>query len=289
MILEGKTALITGSGRGIGRAMALAFANEGARLCINDIDEAAAASVAEEIAAAGGEAISATGSVYDRAFVEGMIDAVISTYGQLDILINNAGVVRDRMIFNMSEEEWDLVIATHLKGAYTCTHFATKHMRQRRAGRIINVISRSGLLGNMGQANYAAAKGGILGLTFTTSLEMAKYGVTVNALAPRAETGMTATMPAEVRAKRDASWAASQVNRRGTPEQVTPLAVFLASDRAAHVNGQIIALGGDKLALWSPPREVAEAFMFGGWQLDHLLDLFDHSVGFNLQSLEKKD
>jgi NAD(P)-dependent dehydrogenase (short-subunit alcohol dehydrogenase family) len=289
MLLQDKVALITGAGQGIGRALALAFAREGAAVVVNDINAVTAETVTREITEAGGRALAAPGSVSDRAVVEPMIERAAETFGRLDILINNAGILRDRMVFNMEEEEWDAVIATHLRAAFLCTRFASRRMRQQGTGRIINVTSRSGLLGNVGQANYSAAKAGLVGLTLTTAQELNKYGITVNALSPRAETGMTASVPAAVRARRDASWAGSSVRRRGTPEEVAPLALFLASDRAAHVNGQIISIGGDKLALWSAPREVAEAFVFGGWSLQNMLELFDSSVGFQLQSLAKKD
>lgn len=289
MLLEGKVALITGAGRGIGRALALAFAAQGAAVAVNDLDAAAAEETAQALRDAGGRVACMVGSVSDRPFVKGMFEEIDATFGRLDILVNNAGVVRDRMVFNMSEEEWDLVIDTHLKGTFLCSHFASRRMREQRSGRIINMVSRSGLIGNTGQVNYAAAKGGMMGFTLAAAMELGKYGITVNALAPRAETDMTATMPAEVRARRDANWAKSSVRRRGTPEEVAPLAIFLASDRAAHVNGQIVAIGGDKLALWSPPREVSEAFIFGGWTLANIVELFDHSVGFNLVSLAKKD
>jgi 3-oxoacyl-[acyl-carrier protein] reductase len=289
LLLDGKVALVTGAGRGIGRAMAIAFAAQGARIAVNDLDGPSAEATVAAVREAGGNAEAMIGSVSDKAFVAGMFEAIARDLGPLDILVNNAGVVRDRMIFNMSVEEWDTVITTHLRGAFLCTHHASRIMRERKAGRIINMVSRSGLIGNTGQANYAAAKGGLMGFTLACSLELAKYGVTVNAISPRAETDMTATMPDEVRARRDAAWAASRVRKRGTAEEVTPLAVFLASDRAAHVNGQIISIGGDKLALWSPPRELSEAFIFGGWTLNDVVELFDHSVGFNLPTLAKKD
>jgi NAD(P)-dependent dehydrogenase (short-subunit alcohol dehydrogenase family) len=289
LLLQEKVALVTGAGRGIGRAVAMGFAGQGATVVVNDLDAGAAEETTRLVRDAGGRALCMIGSVSDRPFVQGMFEKIDAQCGRFDILVNNAGVVRDRMMFNMSEEEWDLVLDTHLKGTFLCSHFASRRMRERKAGRIINMVSRSGLIGNTGQVNYAAAKGGMMGFTLAAAMELGKYGVTVNALAPRAETDMTATMPDEVRARRDANWAKSSVRRRGTPEEVAPLAIFLASDRAVHLNGQIVAIGGDKLALWSPPRELSEAYMFGGWTLEKLLELFDHSVGFNLPSLAKKD
>ena len=289
MLLSGKAAVVTGAGQGIGAAIAQALAAAGAQVVVNDINAAAADAMTRKITEAGGTAVADHHDIATFAGGEGVVGACIARFGTIDILVNNAGILRDRMSFNMSEAEWDAVIAVCLKGTFACARAAAQHMRKAGSGRIINITSRSGLRGAAGQANYAAAKAGVLGLTRTMCQELRKYGVTVNAVSPRAETEMTDSVPEAVRAQKDAAWAGSSVVRRGRPEQVAPVVVYLASDEAADVNGQVVGIGGDKLSLWSHPTEVAEAFVFGGWDVERLRDLFRTSVGFELQSVGNKD
>jgi len=290
MLLENKAVVVTGAGQGIGLSLATALAAAGARLLVNDINAAKADAAAQAIRDAGGEAKAQHADISSFAGGEQVVADCVDAFGRIDAMVNNAGILRDRMSFNMSEEEWDQVIAVCLKGTFACARAAIRQMRaEGHGGRIINISSRSGLRGSIGQANYAAAKAGVLGLTRTLAQEVAKYGITVNAVSPRAVTDMTDSVPDAVRKRKDASWAGGSVVRRGTPEQVAPLVVYLASDEAAWINGQVVGIGGDKLALWSHPKEVAEAFVFGGWNVETMRELFKPSVGFELQSLGNKD
>jgi NAD(P)-dependent dehydrogenase (short-subunit alcohol dehydrogenase family) len=290
MLLENKAAVVTGAGQGIGRALAKALAAEGCKIVVNDIQAEKADKVAEEVRASSGCAVSDHTDISTFVGGDKVVACCVKEFGKIDIMVNNAGVLRDRMSFNMSEEEWDLVIDVCLKGTFACARAAIREMRRvGQGGRIINVTSRSGLRGSVGQANYAAAKGGVAGLTRTLCQEVSKYKITVNAICPRAETDMTHTVPAAVQQRKDTSWAGTSVKKRGTPEQVAPAVVYLASDEADWINGQVIGLGGDKLSLWSHPRELTEAFIFGGWDVEKMRALFKTSVGFELQSVGNKD
>src|SRR5881398_2818513 len=220
-LLDGKVAVVTGAGNGIGRGVALGLARAGARVVVNDygvtVDGREPSSVATM---AGGQSI---------------VDAALSRFGDLQIVVCCAGILRERMIFNMTEEEWDAVVAVHLKGHFTVMRPATRHMREKRRGRIIAFTSTAGLEGSPGQPNYSAAKEGIVGLTRSTALAVARYGVTVNCISPSAETRMTERLPDDRRAQAAAP-----------PEAVAPVVTFLASDRAAHVTGQVIHVRGNQ-------------------------------------------
>lgn len=300
--LEGKVAIVTGAGRGIGRGEALLLAQEGARVVVNDFGGSAAGEggshspadeVVEEIRKMGGEAVANYGNVANMADGEAMVKQALDTFGRLDILVNNAGILRDRMVFNMTEEEWDAVIAVHLKGHFTTTKFASMVFRQQRSGRIINTSSESGL-GNMGQANYAAAKEGIVGFTRTCALDLGKYGVTVNAIRPRAATRLTMSPEMEAaRARRAQAGAA----REGTaadealarieslaPERVAPLVVYLCTDAAANVNGRDFIVGGDEISLVSLPRAEITIIRDGGWTVDALEQVFPRAIGAHVKN-----
>jgi NAD(P)-dependent dehydrogenase (short-subunit alcohol dehydrogenase family) len=251
-LLDGKVAVITGAGGGIGRAHALLFAREGARVVVNDRGGARdgsgggtpmAETVAAEIRAAGGEAVANTDDVSERAGADGIVKAALDAFGQLDVLVNNAGILRDKTLLKMDDAMFDLVVKVHLRGTYLCTQAAARHMAERaKGGRIINTSSVSGLLGNFGQANYSAAKAGIYGLTRTAAIELRKYGVTVNALAPVAATRMTEDLPMIA--------GLPNAHELLAPEHIAPAALFLASDLAADVTGTVVAVEGPRMYLF---------------------------------------
>ncbi len=263
--LEGLSAIVTGAGRGLGRAEALELARLGAAVVVNDYgqpgrDGSGAAStgpaqeVAAEIREAGGEALAHTGDVADFRQARELVEAAIGEFGKLDILINNAGILRDRMVFSMSEGEWDAVIRVHLKGHFTTTRFAAAHWRERSKaaagpvyGRIVNTSSEAFLAGSAGQPSYAAAKGGIVGLTTSTALALAKYGVTANAICPRARTRMTEDVFAGFEQPADGLDPLA-------PEHVAPLVGYLASPAAARINGQLLVVHGGMVAVVERPR-----------------------------------
>ena len=284
-MLAGRVAMVTGAGRGIGRGVALALAAAGAKVVVNDfgvsVDGTApstgpAFDVVREIEAAGGEAVASTESVADWASAGRIVATALERFGDLDILVTCAGILRDRMIFNMSEEEWDAVLAVHLKGTFNCVRHACTHMRESRAGRIITFSSGSGLFGNPGQANYGAAKAGISGLTKVAARDLGRYGITVNSICPVAGTRMTVT-DAYLRAREIRKQQGIQREDRGTgeiehlnPDDVAPMVVYLASPHAANVNGQFFLCYGGAIALVSQPRRVQTLFTDGVWTLDDL-------------------
>ncbi|MFD5325441.1 3-oxoacyl-ACP reductase [Streptomyces sp. NPDC127092] len=269
--LEGLSAIVTGAGRGLGRAEALELARLGAAVVVNDYGrpgrdgsgEASAApaeEVAAEIRAAGGRAVAHVGDVADFETARGLVDLAVAEFGKLDVLVNNAGILRDRMVFSMSEDEWDSVIRVHLKGHFNTTHFAAAHWRGRAKaggsgvyGRIVNTSSEAFLAGSAGQPNYAAAKGGIVGLTTSTALALARYGVTTNAICPRARTRMTEDVFAGF-----AEPTAEDELDPLSPEHVAPLVGYLASPAAAGVNGQLLVVHGGMVAVVDRPRVAAK-------------------------------
>lgn len=225
--LKDQVAWVTGSGRGIGRAIAERLGADGAKLVIHDVVEEMAVQTAEELKAKGFDAFAVASDVSDSAAVEETVSKIIDHYGQLDILVNNAGVTRDTLIMRMKEEDWDLVIRINLKGAFLCTKSATRPMMKQKSGRIINIASVVGVMGNAGQANYAASKAGLIGLTKSTAKELAPRGITVNAVAPGyIETEMTAVLPT---AAREQFLQVTPLNRPGTPDDVAGVVSFLAS------------------------------------------------------------
>ena len=285
--LKDRVAVVTGAGGGIGRGVALALAEQGAKIVVNDlggaVDGSGASSqpadrVAEEIKKAGGQAVANHDSVASMDSGERIIQTALDSFGRLDIAVTCAGILRDRMIFNMTEKEWDDVISVHLKGTFAVCKPASVVMRQQRSGRIINFSSTSGLYGNAGQANYGAAKSGIAGFAKVAALDLGRYGVTVNAIAPMAATRMT--MTDEVKQARE---------RRGdrgirrdefgfeprpedmAPEDVAPVVTYLASDLAANINGQVIFVGGGIISYVAPPRQVETIFKDGRWTVDELI------------------
>ncbi|QJT02399.1 SDR family oxidoreductase [Streptomyces asoensis] len=275
--LTGKVVAVTGAGRGIGRAVALAAAAEGARVVVNDygvsVDGASptseiAESVVKEIEAAGGEAVAVADDISTMAGGQRVVDTALASYGRLDGVVCVAGILRERMLFNMSEEEWDPVVATHLKGTFTVFRAASAVMRGQRSGTLIGFTSGNHQ-GSVSQANYSAAKGGIISLVRSAALGLHKYGVTANAVAPVARTRMSAGVPMEL----------AEI---GEPEDVAAFVVYLLSDRARDVGitGQVYTVAGPKIAVWAQPAELRSAYAEGGsWTPERIAEVLPGAVG----------
>jgi NAD(P)-dependent dehydrogenase (short-subunit alcohol dehydrogenase family) len=296
-MLRGKVAVVTGAGRGIGRGVALELADQGARVVVNDYgvsldgreptSEPADAVVAE-IRAAGGEAVASAESVATWDSAARIIGTAVQSFGRIDVVVTCAGFLRDRMIFNMSEEEFDAVLGVHLKGTFNCVRHAAPLMREQRWGRIITFSSGAGLFGNPGQANYGSAKAAISGLTKVVARDLGKYGVTANAICPVAATRMTLT-PEVLKAReirkqqgiiREESALRQLENLK--PEDVAPMVAFLASDFAANVNGQFFLCAGTSYSLLSLPRAEKTIFKDGRWTLDELDELVSATLAEGL-------
>jgi NAD(P)-dependent dehydrogenase (short-subunit alcohol dehydrogenase family) len=296
--LKGKVAVVTGAGRGIGRGISLLLAEEGAKVVVNDLGGAndgtgASTSPADEVVTEikknGGEAVANYDSVATVEGGENIIKMAVDNFGKIDILVNNAGILRDRMAFNMTPEEWDAVLKVHLYGHYNCTKPALVLMRQQRSGRVVNMSSSSGL-GNSGQANYAAAKEGIIGFTRTVALDMGRYGVTCNAIRPGAATRLTLTdevMKArQLRAERGMAGGGREPSQNTPdmgiasrdPDDIAPFVVWLCTDAAADVNGRDFAVAGGHVALYSLPTEIKSIDKDGRWTLDELDRLVPRSI-----------
>lgn len=243
MSLSGKAALVTGASRGIGRAIALELANNGARVVVNYAKDAAGAeATVQAIQAAGGEARAIQADVSDFRAADGLVKATIESFGSLDILVNNAGTTRDQLIMLMSESDWDTVIAANLKSAFNCSKAAVRVMLRKRAGRIINIASVAGILGNAGQTNYSASKAGLIGFTRALAREVAARAITVNAIAPGfVPTALTNDLPAEIK---EATLKQIPLARWGQPEEIAYAVAFLASERAAYITGQVLTVDG---------------------------------------------
>jgi NAD(P)-dependent dehydrogenase (short-subunit alcohol dehydrogenase family) len=275
MLLEGKVAVVTGAGRGVGRGIALALAREGAKVVVNDLGcgidgrggaEDPATQVVNEIKALGGEAAPNYDSVSDYSGAENIIKTALTSFGRVDILVNNAGIVRDRTIVKMTEEDFDAVLAVHLKGTFNCGRHAIPHMREQNYGRIINITSSAGLRGNFGQSNYGAAKAGIMGLTLVWALECGKYGITANAMAPSGLTRMVGTIP---------GMEGREPPPEMNPELNGPMVAFLASEKAAHVNGQIFGRRGYGFTIFQQLRPLAMMYKPGGLSAEEIAANFD--------------
>lgn len=245
MRLKGKKAVVTGGGRGIGKAVALAFAKEGADVLINyQSNDSAAREVVESIQGLGRKAISVKTDVSNYQKAQAMVGCAVQELGGIDILVNNAGMSQPALLLNMTEETWDRIIGVHLKGTFNCTQAAARYMKEKKAGRIINVISTAGLFGTVGQINYASAKAGIVGFTKSASRELGRYGINVNAICP----GVTATeMTSKVRSDeklKEVYLARIQLGRFAEPEEIAPAFVFLASDEGGYITGQVLCVDG---------------------------------------------
>jgi NAD(P)-dependent dehydrogenase (short-subunit alcohol dehydrogenase family) len=287
--LDGRVAIVTGAGRGIGRSVALLLASEGASVVVNDLGAAVDGSgqnsgpahdTVAAIADAGGKAIANGADISAFSAAEGLIGTALEEFGRLDVLVNAAGILRDRMVFNMTEQEWDDVIRVHLKGTFNTTRFASAHWRSLRdetaQNRIINFTSVSGLHGAPGQPNYAAAKMGIVGLTYSAARSLAKYGVTVNAISPAAATRMTDSVPAERR--RGGAGGGADIDER-SPDNVAPIVAYLASERSGWITGRIIHSAGYEVALYNNPEPISRIIGAGPWDADVLGDLVEHAFG----------
>jgi len=294
--LEGKSAVVTGAARGIGRAVALELAKEGANVVVSDLggskagegaDTLAAQEVVDEIKKAGGNAIANGDSVTDFVAAERIVKTCVDTFGRIDILVNCAGILRDRMVFNMLEEEWDTVIAVHLKGMFNMVRHASRFMREQKWGRIVSTTSDA-WKGSPGQPNYSAAKGGIVSLTRTIAGSLGKYNVTANAIAPFAATRMT--MDEEVKARFTRAYEAGMmtadqydelINMPG-PEFLAPVVAYLCTEEAAMINGKVIGCGGGRVALFSDPVEIKGIYKDyrkdGPWSIDDLIKLVPNTL-----------
>jgi NAD(P)-dependent dehydrogenase (short-subunit alcohol dehydrogenase family) len=291
MNLEGKIAVVTGSGRGIGRAYAKALAEAGCSVVINDVDGEVAEQTVKELTDSGAKAVAEVVAVASTEAADRLVQRAVDSFGGIDIMCTNAGILRDRVLWKMSDEEFDSVIETHMRGTFTCARAAAVRMREQgRGGRIVVVSSWAGQRGNFGQTNYAGAKAGIAAFARTWAMELARAEITVNAIVPNAITRMIASIPgmAEMVEGAEKGEPLPDLIRKqmgmGMPEDVAPLLVFLCSDAAKEVTGQCIGLGGDKLSLWSHPQEISAAYRDGGWTADAIAEVWPSSVGSRLET-----
>lgn len=289
--LTGRVVVVTGSGRGLGRAYAQALAAAGAAVVVNDVDVEAAAETARLVAESGGRAAVVVAPVGPAETAEQLVATAVSEFGRLDAMVANAGVLRDRVSWKMTDEDFDVVVATHLRGSFTCARAAAVHFREAaHPGRIILIGSPAGQFGSFGQTAYAASKAGIVAMARTLSLELARAEVTVNAVIPTAMTAMTGTMPiyAEAWATFQAGEPLPRVIRQehalGSPDDVAPLIVWLASERSAGVTGQAIGLGGDRLTLYAHPAPLTTRDAEGGWTADGIADIWDAELAASAQT-----
>jgi NAD(P)-dependent dehydrogenase (short-subunit alcohol dehydrogenase family) len=284
--LDGRVAIVTGAGRGIGRSVALLLASEGASVVVNDLgvavdgsgqDSGPANDTVNAIAEAGGKAVANGADISNWGQAEGLVNTAIEEFGRLDVLVNVAGILRDRMIFNMTEQEWDDVIRVHMKGTFNTSRFASAYWRSLRdenaQNRIINFTSVSGLHGAPGQPNYAAAKMGIVGLTWSCAHSLAKYGVTSNAISPGASTRMTDSVPTERRRSRTAT------PDERSPDNVAPIVAYLASEQSGWINGRILHSTGYEVSLYSNEDPISRIIGTEPWEADALAEQVEKSFG----------
>jgi NAD(P)-dependent dehydrogenase (short-subunit alcohol dehydrogenase family) len=290
-MLDGKVAVITGSGRGIGKEIALLMSKEGAKVVVNDpgVSEAGEGSdtkvadeVVEEIKGGGGDAVANYDPVGTWDAGQKIIQDAIDAFGKIDVVVNNAGILRDRILFKMSEEEWDGVLKTHLYGAFYCTRAAAPHFREQKSGRLIHFTSTAGLIGNVGQTNYASAKLGMVALSRSCALDLARYNVTSNCIAPFAWTRLIATIPTD-----DPEQAAKvEKIKKMTPADVAPLAVFLASEDSQNITSQVFGVRGKEIYLFSQPRIIRSIHDGDGWTPAKLADILEQTMSAHFHPLD---
>lgn len=292
MNLEGKVAIVTGSGRGLGLAYAKRLAVAGAQVLVNDIDAEVANEAVNEIRAAGGIAVAEVAAIGSSEAAQQLIDRAVNEFGGVDILVSNAGVLRDKVLWKMTDDDFDSVIAVHLRGTFACARAAAIRMREQgRGGRLILIGSPAGQRGNFGQTNYSAAKAAIVGMTRTWAMELSRAAITVNAVVPVAATAMTETIPAlkhYVDMARQGDPMPPFARRAlgfGTAEDAAGLVAFLASDAAGEITGQAIGIGGDRLSLWSHPEQIVAAYADGGWTADAIAEAWPTVFEPRLQSV----
>ncbi|MDW4908521.1 SDR family oxidoreductase [Streptomyces sp. ADMS] len=279
-MLDGRVAIVTGAGRGLGRAYARALGAAGAAVVVNDLDAEVAEETADAITGAGGAAVAHVGAVGGSEFADALVRRAVDEFGRLDVMVTNAGALRDRTLRNTTDDDFDLVVTSHLRGTFTCGRAAAARFREQGGGgRLILVGSPAGQRASFGQTAYSASKGAIVAMTRTWAVELAKIDVTVNAIVPTALTRMVATMPTlgDLVAKVDAGEPVPEAARRqglGSPDDVAPVIVYLASKASVHVTGQAIAAGGDRIGLWTHPGEVEQQFRPGGWTTESVGELF---------------
>ncbi|MFI0237602.1 SDR family NAD(P)-dependent oxidoreductase [Streptomyces sp. NPDC016845] len=285
--LSGKVAVVTGSGRGLGLAYVRALAAAGAAVVVNDVDPGAVDQAVAAITETGGRAIGVTAAVGETDTAELLVSRAVESFGRLDVMVTNAGILRDRVLWKMTDDDFDAVIKVHLRATFTCARAAAVQMRaQGEGGRLVLIASPAGQRGNFGQTNYAAAKAGIAAMSRTWAMELARSAITVNAVVPVAATEMTKTIPAFAPAIEAAERTGSPLpawmrkdEGLGTVEDVAGLITFLASDVSGDITGQAIGIGGDRLALWAHPTEKAVAFADGGWSAESIAERWHGEVG----------
>lgn len=282
--LEGKVVVVTGSGRGIGKETAKLAAAHGASVVLNDVDPEPAFEALEEINRSGGKATAYIGDISEESSAKDIVELAKNAFGRIDALVNNAGITKDSLLIRMETDKWDEVIRVNLRGTFLCTKYAVAEMiRSKTQGAIINITSPSGLIGNIGQINYAAAKSAIIGFTLTLVKEVGRYGIRCNAIAPIAWTRLTQAIPEDILKKKGEQFI--QRLKSAKPEHVANLIVFLLSDQAKDINGQIFGIFGEEFYIWSLPTIVFRKSKVGGFSTEDYIDILDE-IRANLQKQE---
>ncbi|MBC2642476.1 MULTISPECIES: 4-hydroxyphenyl-beta-hydroxyacyl-CoA dehydrogenase [unclassified Rhodococcus (in: high G+C Gram-positive bacteria)] len=292
MDLSHKVAVVTGSGQGLGLAYAQDLARHGAAVVINDVNQATADAAVAEITAAGGRAVAVVAAVGSTDTAQKLVAGAVEAFGHLDIMVTNAGILRDKVLWKMTDDDFDAVVGVHLRGTFTCVREAVLRFREQGGGgRIICIGSPAGQRGNFGQTNYSGAKSGIVGMVRTWALELQRAGITANAVCPVAATAMTETVPflaPYIEGMKSGEPLPGIIRREvgmGTPDDAAGIISFLASDDAADITGQAFAVGGDRLALWTHPELTAVEYHDGGWSADDIADRWARTFGDSVQSV----